>query len=500
MKNFVLFAAVLSLVFLVACGGGGPANPGTGASGYTNASFSGSYVFTMNGECVGACASPAVIQSVGALVADGAGSIKSGVWDLNIGGGDQDTALTGTYSVNADGTATVTLNETTLGVSDTFVVMLTSTTSGYIVSSDGAWALSGVVEAQSTSAIAAAPTGNYVFRASGLTSGGQATAIAGAMNFTSGAVTADMNNNGTPILLGTGSESSSTFDNTTGRGVLTITSTSGLPGMSFVFYVVDANDLELVSDDATNGMYGRAEVSGGTVATPLTGSFAFLGSGYPVTGTIQVSEGGIFTGNGAGNINSGVVDTVFDGTGETGATLTGTGAVSVAGGVTRDVLTLSTAGTSTISMTNPVLWLTNAGRGFYVTMDGDRAESGTVNVQSGAPFTDSGTFGFAVSGWQLVSGGGEQGLNYATLFKNSGGTVSGYTQAVNLGGSAGVNTNNGTLSFDTTGTIGTLVLNNSQLGFNENLRFYQYSASNAFIMEADTGNIASGQMTAQASQ
>jgi hypothetical protein len=500
MKSLTLFFVLISLIFLVACGGGGPANPGTGPSGFSNASFSGSYVFTTTGQCINVCSSFAITQGVGLLVADGKGNITSGYFDLNLGGVDETTPLSGNYSVSPDGTASLNLNGSNFGFSNSYYMMLTATSGGYIVSADSAWALSGVVEKQSTAAIAAEPAGNFVFRASGTDSAFNSLGIVGAMDFTSGAVNADMNSNGTPILLGTGTITSNTYDNTTGRGSLTISTTSALPSMTFIYYVVDANTLELVSNDAVNGLQGRAELSGGTVpnGSVLSGSFAFLGSGYPPTGQIQVTEGGIFTGNGAGGITSGAIDTILDNNNpSTGATLTGTGTVSTVGGVTRDALTLSPG--ASISMTNAVLWLTSAGRGFYLTTMADRAETGTINVQSGGPFTDNGTYGFHQSSW-FIQNGGPGAMSYATLFKNSGGTISGYSQAMNLAGAPSTTTNNGTLSFDSTGTIGTLTLNNTYIN-TEVLRFYQYSPSSAFIMEVDgNGAIASGQMSVQAPQ
>ena len=502
MKRFGLFAAVLSLAFLAACGGGGPANPGTGAAGFTNASFTGHYVFTLMGQCASVCASTSVIRSVGTMVSDGNGNITSGVWDLNVGGADQTlTGLTGTYSVASDGK--VSLNLTAGGNTDSYLIVLTSTTGGYIVSTDAAWALSGVVEAQSTSAIGTQPAGNYVFGASGLTSGGAAWALAGAMNLGAGTVALDMNNNGTTTNLATGAVASSTYDNTTGRGALTLT-TGTLPTMSFAYYVVDANTLEMVSDDVTGGSQGRAEVTGGAVGSGnvLSGPFAFLLAGFPpssVGGIAQITEGGTFTGDGAGNISSGVIDTVYDANGQTGVSFTGTGAVTSAGGVTRDALTfVPGSGINVTPTTHADLWLTNAGRGFFITTDTDRAEAGTINAQTGGPtYANNGTFGFYQSGFAIQNGSAE-GLNNATLFKNSSGSVTGYTQGLNLLGSPNLNTGTGQFANDST-NIGELTLNNTAIG-TEHFRIYQYSASSAFIMEADQGSVSSGLMTVQTGQ
>jgi hypothetical protein len=504
MKSLGLLVASLLLLFFVACGGVGPANPGTGASGFSNASFSGAYIFTMNGECL-ACTSIVSMHSVGRLVSDGNGNITSGNWDLNLGGAEQATPLTGSYSVSADGKVAVTLNETSLGASDSFVMMLTNTTGGYIVSADSAWALSGVVEAQGAIP-SVIPNTQYVFQASGLDSGLRAQGIVGTMvlqtnNAPGLTVDADMNNNGALISLGTGLLSptiTSLYDSTTGRGVLTINSTSSLPTMSFAYYFVDSNTIELVSNDTGNGMQGRAEASTAlTSGSVLSGSFAFLGVGFPVSGIIQVNEAGMFTGDGAGNITGGTIDSIFDNSSSFDTPLTGTGSVSNVNNATRDSLTLSAAG-STVSMTSANLWMVNASRGFFLTTSNDRAETGVVNLQSGNPFTHSGVYGFYTSGWAIS--GGTQGFNSATLFNTSAGKVSGYSQEVNVGGAASFGTGPGALTFDGTKTLGSLTLNESPIGGAETFRIYQYSATNAFIMETDGGIVAAGEMATQVAQ
>ena len=499
MKRIGLFAAVLSLSFLVGCGAsGGPSNPGTGAAGYSNASLNGTYVFAMSGQCASACSSASVIQAAGIMKADGNGNVTGGTLDLNIGGAYNGAPLTlsGTYSVNSDGTATVSVNDTV--ATDSFVLTLANPNAGYIVSNDSQWALSGTIAKQNASAIGAAPTSNFVFRANGLTGNSHAWAMAGAMNFTSLALTADTNEAGVSYLLQTGSLTAATYDATKGRGTFTVVPSGGSPiaGMHYVYYVVDANTLELLTTDASIGMLGHAEVASGAVSGPLNGSFAFLGAGFPENGQAQVSEGGVFTGDGAGNITSGVIDSIFDTNGETGATMTGTGSVSTVNGVTRDLLTL-TVQNSSQSMSGAAVWLTNSGRGFFVTTDGDRAETGTINSQVGVPFTDNGTFAFNQNGWVVSSGA--QGLALAGLFKSASGTVSGYTQVLNQAGSVSVDTGTGSFSFNSAGTIGNLTLSNTGVG-DEHFRVYQYSASDAFIMEVDGTVIASGTMTVQTAQ
>ena len=152
------------------------------------------------------------------MVSDGNGNITSGVWDLNVGGADQTlTGLTGTYSVASDGK--VSLNLTAGGNTDSYLIVLTEHHWRiHCVHRRRVGALWSRRGASRTSAIGTQPAGNYVFGASGLTSGGAAWALAGAMNLGAGTVALDMNNNGTTTNLATGAVASSTYDNTTGRG------------------------------------------------------------------------------------------------------------------------------------------------------------------------------------------------------------------------------------------------------------------------------------------
>jgi hypothetical protein len=501
MKQLGYFASVLSLVFMAACGGGGgPANPGTPNANFSNATFKGNYVFTMEGQCVNACSTGYTITSAGVMVADGNGNITGGEWDLNVGGVENELTLTGTYGVNADGTATATLNAG--GGAASYVMMLTGTNGGYIVSNDTTWALSGVMQKQSS---VVQPSGNLVFRGAGQGPAGLSYAIAGAVNLGTGAVTADMNNNGSFISLGGGLATITNPFDANGRGVVTIASTGTLPGMSFVVYAVDANSAEIVSTDNFS-MQGRAELSGGalTSGSILSGKFAFLSAGYPVeavsaTTDVGSTEGGIFTGDGAGSITGGTIDAVYDSTALPGSSLTASGTVSTAGGVTRDTIVTST-GSATLPMKTASIWFVNANRAFFVTTGSGRAEAGTMQSQSGGPFSDNATFGFYQTGWGITSSG-PVGLTSTTLFANSGGTVGGYTQSLNLGFSGpNVTTGNGTLSFDTaTGTLGSLTLNKTAIG-GEDMRIYQYSSTQAFIMEVDPTVITSGTMTLQTPQ
>ncbi len=110
---FTLGLAVLS----VSCGGGGPTMfppPTVHAGAFSNASLSGGYSFADSGETLG----PASIKfaEVGAITFDGAGGLK-GSATMNDGGTICTATVTGSYSINPDGSGSATVIQTPDAVS-----------------------------------------------------------------------------------------------------------------------------------------------------------------------------------------------------------------------------------------------------------------------------------------------------------------------------------------------------------------------------------------------
>jgi hypothetical protein len=109
-------ALLLGAFFLIGCGGGSSSAGGgtpvvtppvVHAAGFTNASISGGYAFGISGTAVN---SPEA--GSGVVTADGNGNITSGEETVNIGGISCHATLTGTYSVNANGTGIATVTAT----------------------------------------------------------------------------------------------------------------------------------------------------------------------------------------------------------------------------------------------------------------------------------------------------------------------------------------------------------------------------------------------------
>jgi len=111
MRYFV----VVLLCALTACSSSSSSSGGNNgggivqaSSGFTNANLSGGYAFAGNG-----ISGNSAEASLGVITADGNGNITAGEFTADIGGTVCHlTSLTGTYSINTNGTGTVTVNGT----------------------------------------------------------------------------------------------------------------------------------------------------------------------------------------------------------------------------------------------------------------------------------------------------------------------------------------------------------------------------------------------------
>lgn len=119
MKKPSLFLFALGLAVLsVSCGGGGGPTifppPTVQAAAFSNASLSGGYSVADSGETLG----PGSIKfaEVGVITFDGAGGLK-GSATMNDGGTICLATVTGSYSINSDGSGSATLTQTPDAVS-----------------------------------------------------------------------------------------------------------------------------------------------------------------------------------------------------------------------------------------------------------------------------------------------------------------------------------------------------------------------------------------------
>jgi hypothetical protein len=117
MKRLMLACLIATALWTAACGGGGGsvAVPPPPVGGFTNASLNGQYAFVTSGEVFPNGGAEMSIARTGSFTADGNGNITGGVEDVVSPGVTPNLAVTinnGSYTVNADGRGTLTLNVT----------------------------------------------------------------------------------------------------------------------------------------------------------------------------------------------------------------------------------------------------------------------------------------------------------------------------------------------------------------------------------------------------
>jgi hypothetical protein len=492
MKNYSLTAVFALLVASVGCGNGPGIRGITPVTGnYSNASLNGSYVYHLSGTV---SSSGSLYEESGVFLADGNGNITGGVDDATQGTSiSLGNSISGTYSISADGTGSISLTGTAF-TSTSLAVTLVSSSRAYLIEADALDA-SGVAQLQTTSAITAAPSGTYVFRmhttsAQGSTATvGQVTVSGGA--FQSGSV--DVNRAGvasSPTLT------AFTFNAPTvnGRGSGSFTETPGATS-SFNYYIVDSNHIRLLSTDASSNIGGEGvaelQTGGPFSASSFSGSYVFSSAGDDATGIGSVNTVGQFTAAG-GTISSGTYDSVADGTPQSNVAFTsGTYQVSANGRVTASFV--SPTGTS-----NKVFWLVTPTRAFFLTSsdtsNSTLIEDGTADLQQTSTFSNSsinGQFALMMHGFNpnffidrvgtlQWDGAGNLKLNEVV---NDTGTVNSPGQ---LTGTYSVSPNG-----RVTGTVTSLSVNPNDLVF------YMISNTDGYALQADSATQLAGRVTQQ---
>ena len=484
----------LVLITMVACGGSSSstAQPSPNNVGYSNASLSGSYVFSLSG--VGQ--SGDVFAVLGVFTADGNGSITSGQEDVNdlFSGVLQQVAISGgTYSVGIDGRGQATLNFANGAPSATFNFVLLSTSKARVVELSNFELSSGVLEQQSTAPLGA-PNGPYVLRMDGTNNiqFGQPVSRVGLLTATgtaaSGAFDENYNGTFTPTIA-VPSTTFSSFSAASGRGVLQFVTTQGGASSSgtvidLVFYVVNSTRIEFLSVNQSEQLSGYADQQSGTFTTAsVSNPYVYSISGTSATGFI--TETGSFTLN-SGTVSNGIEDLVDTGTYSASVPFSGT---YVADSTNNGRFT--GAFTTSSRTVNFVLWFSSAQNAVLMTTGGTSplVESGLVTVQPAVPTnsTVSGNYAFHLGGLTINAGStvleGQllaDGLGTFTGLEdfNQGGNVA---IGVSAGGSYGV------ASFGrSTGSIGGLPV-----------VLYAANSSTTYVMSTDGRRMLTGSLEAQ---
>jgi hypothetical protein len=481
-KHFPLYiVTTITLLLLVGCGGGNSLSFPTPQGGFTNANLNGAYAFSYTGTDANGFLSVA-----GSFQADGAGHVTSGTEDINSGAAVRtNAAVSGTYTVRADGRGSAALNSA--AGNSTLDFVLVAGGHALVTRFDTAATGSGTIDQQTPSAFTnAALAGSFAFSLSGIDTGGVPLAVAG--NFTadaSGNLTAgldDSNDNG--IVVTNDPMTGSIPVTASGRGTATLNTVRG--ALNFAYYVVDANHLKVVGTNTLPALGGEAfRQTGPFTNASVSGPFAFTIAGADLLNGSPFAAGGVLTSNGAGTISAGVEDFNDAGLITAAATFTGSYTMAPSG---RGTLTLSTsAGTFNFVM------YPSSGGVVVLETDARFLTSGTALQQQATAFTGGslqGTYGLNFTG---ASTSAE--LDSIAEFTSDG--VSKLTGIIDVNNSGGITFGqplNGSFTVAANGRT-TMTLQ-TPLG-TQNLAVYLVNGNRALFVELDAGLIAAGDIRHQ---
>lgn len=402
-----------------------PTNPCSILTNTTPQMLNGSYAFLLQGfQATTANGTP--LEMAGSFAANGSGTITGGEQDLNVAAGPQHLTVNGgTYAVSASGQGCVQLKYTN-GGSNVFHFALSqllngsnAATYGRIIEFDGYQGMqggsatnlaSGVLLLQNPAEFSASSlAARFAFGQDGFDMAGKHVAIGGSFSFNNANgnlanFAEDFDDGGTisTVTGATGAASSTATTTTTGRETVTI----NLPGPTTVHlasYIVNANELLLVSTDALSASVpiysGRAIVTGSSyTASSLSGNYIFRAEGvdYQSDGVTCAANGPCALTD-VGVLNANAATGALGGTQyqlQAGATQTSTIANTYSVGLSTGRVQLSSAGGGKL----PVLYLATP-----VTSGTDTTESIAAFIVGSGPTQNSSTgdptalFGFIES-------------------------------------------------------------------------------------------------------
>jgi hypothetical protein len=391
---------------------------------YSDESLEGPFAFSYSGDN-----SSGLISVAGHFVADGAGGISSGIEDVNSFGNRVATSVPiigsgSSYTVGADGRGTAVI--VTSQGTQTWQFVLTSTQHALLTRFDTSNTGSGTIDQQSLDAlnnVVSAVSGAYVFRLAGgdpqfdpMGVAGRFTAN-GSGGIPQAASIVDVNDNSNVTTKDTtlnGSYSFAAIDVGTGRGTLTLTSTSlGATPLQFAFYVagwdptqsiitqmhvVEIDQVDYLAGDVYSGPAGSSFTS----ASLASGNYVFTAGGNSTSGSYAV--GGVFTSGGNGSISGGALDTNNAGTATADATVNQC-AYSVDATTGRiDLILFTGSGTCAAGSGSPefAVYQTAQNSAVMLELDSTAVASGTAYVQSAVSGL-SGNFALAFVGQGVFS-------------------------------------------------------------------------------------------------
>jgi hypothetical protein len=497
MRKPLLLMSLISLLFCGACGTGTNAGFGNSTIGnFSNASLSGQYAYQVNGYDINGAT---FFREAGSFTADGKGNISVGEDDMEENASVTSNATTGSYSVSSDGTGLLTINFNTTSGGISFAITAVSSSKVYLavngVANGAPVNGSGVAVLQNASVMSAVPSGTFVFTQHTVsTSQGSASSV-GSFAIAGGSVSGneDVNRAGvlnSPTITGGLFNTADSNGRGTGNLVDSLGVTSG-----FIYYAVDATHLILLanpsasSGTAANGIgLGQALGQSGTFAVAtFSGGYAFSSRADDSVSVDGINTVGSFHAGGDGTISAGLLDSDEDGTPASSVSFTGSYTIASNG---RAVVTVTPSGGSSYQQ---VFWMASSSQAFFLTNDSTKEEDGVASAQQVGSLSVSslnGQFGLVMGGFNgngafdrvgtlHWDGNGNLALNE---FANSLGTAQ--TSGILSGTYSVSNSANGRV----TGSISDV---------SSNFVFYTISATDAYVLQNDTGTAVIGTMSEQ---
>lgn len=408
---------------------------GDGSQGAGDTQLSGNYTYTMGGSFFGLQSGNGFYQRAGTFVADGNGHIAGGSDDFVQNSSAVTSAVSGSYSIASDGTGLMML--VIGGVQLQWAISVVSSSRATLIELDAFATGNGAAMLQTTSTFTSPPSGTFVFHLhsfQGVSASDDAVSEVGCMTITTTSGTTTVSGNAD--VARSGQFSSTTFSgaltapDSTGKGTLSFSDAEGFLSTYF-YYVIGSSTLNILETDVDqNGPHfgiGAADMQSGAPFSlaSLQNQFVFFSSGDTQTTLLGVVTTGVFSTDGNGNVLSGSYDSVPDGVLVANAPLGGTYDVSPKGRAEIN-LTTNVSGLTSLSY---VAWIVGPGRAFYVVNIPGRAEDGTLEQQSGSPFSNSsvkGQYAFFMFGHDSLSPPLVDRLGVATFDGSSSLTLTNY--------------------------------------------------------------------------
>jgi len=467
-------------MFSLACGSGTNLfNQGSG--NFSNASLKGQYAYQLTGVDTAAN-----FREAGVFTADGNGNITGGTDDFSEGTTITSGSSTGAYTISNDGTGVLAISISDGRALQLAVTLVNSSKVYLMVTQTFDFANgAGIAKKQDPATFAAPPSGTFTFRNHNVSTAQGSSATVGVFTVSGGTVSGSEDVNRAGVLSSPTFTGSFNSPDTSGRGTGTFTDNANVTS-TFIYYVVDTNNLRFFSTNNGAPGLGRAETQTGApfANTSLAGSYAFGSSGddnFSVAGAKTV---GRFTAGGDGTISAGAYDSVENGTVSTNISFTGTYSMASNG---RATVTLNPS-TGTIQQ---IFWMVSPSRAFSLTSDPNKVEDGTLDLQQAITFSNStmkGQFAVLMDGFDpfdfVDRVGTSQWDGAANLTLDEFINRSGSTQTPR--------SITGTYSVASNGRASGAIS-----GLSNNLVFYLISGSDGYILQNDTSTEIDGVMSKQ---